>query len=64
MRRDCTITDPVAALAALDPDTIAKRLEELAAERQALMVLLRSARARDQAKRRQHASRGKGAAHG
>jgi hypothetical protein len=36
----------------LDADAIAHRLEELVAEEQAVRVLLRSARAREQAQRR------------
>jgi hypothetical protein len=48
-----TPTDAVHLLRALDADAIAARLAELAAEERALRVLLRSARAREQATRRQ-----------
>jgi hypothetical protein len=47
-----TPTDPVALINGLNADQITKRLEELTAEEQALRVLLRSARARDGARRR------------
>jgi hypothetical protein len=47
-----TPTDAVALVENLDPDAIAKRLDELVAEERALRVLLHSARARQQAQRR------------
>jgi hypothetical protein len=52
MSRATIPTDPVALVQSLDPDQIARRLEALAAEERALRVLLRSARAREQALRR------------
>jgi hypothetical protein len=42
-------TDPVAIIDTLDADAIAERLEQLDRERDALRVLLRSARARQRA---------------
>jgi hypothetical protein len=47
-----TQTDAVALIQGLDADQIARRLEELDAEAQALRVLLRSARARERARTR------------
>ncbi|HJT76350.1 MAG TPA: hypothetical protein VJ739_04035 [Gemmataceae bacterium] len=41
--------DPVALLSHLSADALCARLDELDAERQALMVLLRAARARERA---------------
>ena len=38
--------DPVALIEQLDPEAIASRLDKLQHERQALLVLLRAARAR------------------
>jgi hypothetical protein len=45
-------TDPVSIVKTLDADAIAARLAELDSEASALRVLLRSARAREQALRR------------
>jgi hypothetical protein len=53
MSRADVQTDPVALVRSLDADEIARRLTDLAAEERALRVLLRSARAREQARRRQ-----------
>jgi hypothetical protein len=47
------VTDPLSFVKTLDPDAIASRLAELDAEASALRVLLRSARARENALRRQ-----------
>jgi hypothetical protein len=58
--------DPVALLESLDPEAIAARLDELEREAQALRVLLRSARARQGARKRAAAPpapKGKGASH-
>jgi hypothetical protein len=54
-------TDPVTLVQSLDSKQIAARLEELAAEQDALRVLFRSARARERAQRQRQA---KEAAHG
>jgi hypothetical protein len=51
-RTNLTQTDAVTLIEALDPDQISRRLDELVAEERALRVLLRSARARQQARRR------------
>jgi hypothetical protein len=53
-------TDPTVLVNNLDADAIEARLEELEAQAKALRVLLRSARARDAARRR---AKGKGAGH-
>jgi hypothetical protein len=45
--------DPLDLLRSLHADQLAKRLDELVAESKALRVLLRSARAREAARRRQ-----------
>jgi hypothetical protein len=45
-------TDPTTLLRTLDPEQIARRLDELDAEAKALRVLLRAVRARKQAQRR------------
>jgi hypothetical protein len=58
MSRATRPADPVALIQSLDPDAIARRLDELAAEEHALRVLLRSARARQQAQRRRDAQEG------
>jgi hypothetical protein len=47
------LPDPVSVLKALNAEAIRARLAELDAEASALRVLLRSARAREQALRRQ-----------
>jgi hypothetical protein len=49
MTRPTLPTDLIRAVAELDADCIATRLDELEAEARALRVLLRSARARDNA---------------
>jgi hypothetical protein len=55
MTRATLPADPVALIQSLDPDAIARRLDELVAEERALRVLLRSARARRQAELRRQA---------
>jgi hypothetical protein len=55
MSDDMNSTNPVALLESLDADAIAARLDELEREAQALRVLLRSARARQGAKKRAEA---------
>lgn len=49
-------SDPVSIVNTLDADSIAKRIAELDAEASALRVLLRSARARENAQRRRGTS--------
>jgi hypothetical protein len=52
------IDDPLKLVNTLDANAIASRLEELDAERAALRVLLRSARARETAARRREKAAG------
>jgi hypothetical protein len=53
-------TDAAKLVKSLDADEIARRLEELADEERALRVLLRSARARENAVRRRRSQKGGG----
>jgi len=48
-----TQINAVRLIESLDPDQISRRLHELVAEERALRVLLRSARAREHARRRE-----------
>jgi uncharacterized pyridoxal phosphate-containing UPF0001 family protein len=58
MRHATQQTDATTIVHSLDAEQIAERLNELAAEQQALRVLLRSARAREQVRRRRERREG------